>query len=141
MITSLESYPLDHRDKLGNFADYVYFIIKIWKCPLLANEIYIPQTHFGFTNLCSNLPRFWVNSSQKVKNWTRTPCIPKPKLQFVTVIEIWLTEIIFRFPHYVREGTNCQQLMSDKKEFSIYSNCKAVKKLATKSINWWELST
>ena len=74
MITSLVSYPLDHRGKLENFAVYVSFINKIWKYPFLANEIYNPQTHFGFTNLWSNMPRYWVASSQKVKNGTRTPC-------------------------------------------------------------------
>ena len=50
-ITSLVSYPLDHRGKLKNSADYVSFIIKIWKSPLLANEMHKLQTHFGFTNL------------------------------------------------------------------------------------------
>ena len=74
MITSLVSYPLDHRGKLEKFAVYVCFINKIWKYPFLANEIYNPQTHFGFTNLWSNMPRYWVASSQKVKNGTRTPC-------------------------------------------------------------------
>ena len=62
MITSLVLYPLDHRGKLENFADYVCFIIKIWKSLLLANEIYKPQTHFGFTNLWSNMPKFCVIS-------------------------------------------------------------------------------
>ena len=75
MITSLVSYPLDHRGKLEKFAVYVCFINKIWKYPFLANEIYNPQTHFGFTNPWSNMPRYWVASSQKVKNGTRTPCI------------------------------------------------------------------
>ena len=74
MITSLVSYPLDHRGKLEKFAVYVCFINKIWKYPFLANEIYNPQTHFGFTNPWSNMPRYWVASSQKVKNGTRTPC-------------------------------------------------------------------
>ena len=74
MITSLVSYPLDHRGKLEKFAVYVSFIKKIWKYPFLANEIYNPQTHFGFTNLWSNMPRYWVASSRKVKNGTRTPC-------------------------------------------------------------------
>ena len=78
MITSLVSYPLDHRGKLEKFAVYVCFINKIWKYPFLANEIYNPQTHFGFTNLWSNMPRYWVASSQKVKNGTRTPCTVGP---------------------------------------------------------------
>ena len=51
MITSLVSYPVDHRGKLENFADYVSFIIKIRKNQLLANEMHKLQTHFGFTNL------------------------------------------------------------------------------------------
>ena len=75
MITSLVSYPLDHRGKLENLAVYVYFIIKIQKIPLLANEMYKLQTHFGFTNLCSKVASFCPVSSQKVKNWTRTPCM------------------------------------------------------------------
>ena len=74
IIISLVSYPLDHRGKLEKFAVYVCFINKIWKYPFLANEIYNPQTHFGFTNLWSNMPRYWVASSHKVKNGTRTPC-------------------------------------------------------------------
>ena len=73
MITSLVSYPLDHRGKLENLAVYVYFIIKIQKIPLLANEMYKLQTHFGFTNLCSKVASFCPVSSQKVKNGTRTP--------------------------------------------------------------------
>ena len=40
----------------------------------VANEICKPQTHVGFTNIWSNMPSFWVKSSQKVKNGTRTPC-------------------------------------------------------------------
>ena len=75
MITSLVSYPLDHRGKLENLAVYVYFIIKIQKIPLLANEMYKLQTHFGFTNLCSKVASFCPVSSQKVKNGTRTPYI------------------------------------------------------------------
>ena len=74
MITSLVSYPLDHRGKLENLAVYVYFIIKIQKIPLLANEMYKLQTHFGFTNLCSEGASFCIISSQRVKNGTRTPC-------------------------------------------------------------------
>ena len=74
MIISLVSYPLDHRGKLENLAVYVYFIIKIQKIPLLANEMYKLQTHFGFTNLCSKVASFCPVSSQKVKNGTRTPC-------------------------------------------------------------------
>ena len=74
MITSPVSYPLDHRGKIENFADYVYFIIKIWKSLLLANKMYKLQTHFGFTNLWSKVASFWAGSSQKVKNGTRTPC-------------------------------------------------------------------
>ena len=74
MITSLVSYPLDHRGKLENFADYVCFIIKIWKSPLLANKMYKLQTHFGFTNPWSKVLSFWARSSQKVKNASGTPC-------------------------------------------------------------------
>ena len=74
MITSLVSYPLDHRGKLENLAVYVYSIIKIQKFPLLANEMYKLHTHFGFTNLCSKVTSFCPVSSQKVKNGTRTPC-------------------------------------------------------------------
>ena len=80
MITSLVSYPLDHRGKLENLAVYVYFIIKIQKIPLLANEMYKLQTHFGFTNLCSKVASFCPVSSQKVKNGTRTPCIISSKV-------------------------------------------------------------
>ena len=94
MITSLVSYPLDHRGKLENFAVYVCFINKIWKYPFLANEIYNPQTHFGFTNLWSNMPRYWVASSQKVKNGTRTPCISITAfLRFASIFSYFQNEI------------------------------------------------
>ena len=73
MITSLVSYPLDHRGKLQNPADCVSFIIKIWKNQLLANEMQKLQTHFGFTNLYHNMDRFGAMSLQRVKNGTRTP--------------------------------------------------------------------
>ena len=66
--------PLHQRAKLKNPANYAWFKDKIWKNPLLANKMHNLQTHFGFTNLWSKVPSFWVPSSQRVKNGTRTPC-------------------------------------------------------------------
>ena len=60
MITSLVSYPLDHRGKLENFADYVGFIQQTPKYALLAHKMYNVQTHFGFTNLGSKVNTFRV---------------------------------------------------------------------------------
>ena len=102
MITSLVSYPLDHRGKLEKFAVYVCFINKIWKYPFLANEIYNPQTHFGFTNLWSNMPRYWVASSQKVKNGTRTPCNRSS-----TYNKVYAQEIVWPTPHYSKYREFC----------------------------------
>ena len=46
----------------------------IFKNHILPYEMYKIQTHIGFTNLWSNMPRICVISSQRVKNGTRTPC-------------------------------------------------------------------
>ena len=60
MITSLVSYPLDHRGrgKLENSADYVCFIQQTPKYALLAHKMYNVQTHFGFTTLGSKVNTF-----------------------------------------------------------------------------------
>ena len=93
MITSSVSYSLDHRSTLENSADYVCFIIKIWKSPLLANKMYKLQTHIGFTNLWSNMPRICVINSQRVKNGTRTPCITKCS-SICSSTALWLNSAI-----------------------------------------------
>ena len=77
-----------NRGKLKNFADYVSYIIKIWKSPFLANEMYKLQTHFGFTNLWSKVASFWAGSSQKVKNGTRTPCRTTFNIKFIYVVPL-----------------------------------------------------
>ena len=74
MITSLVSYPLDHRGKLENSADYVSFIQQTPKYALLAHKMYNVQTHFGFTTLGSKLNTFWVLGNWKVKKVSGTPC-------------------------------------------------------------------
>ena len=68
-------FPWDHRAKLKNLAENVSFINDICKKSLLANKMYNLQTHFGFTNLWSEVLSFSYMSSQKVKKGTRTPCI------------------------------------------------------------------
>ena len=75
MITSLLSYPLNHRGKLTNSADYVSLIQQTPKYALLAHKMYNVQTHIGFTTLGSKVNTFWVLGNWKVKKVSGTPCI------------------------------------------------------------------
>ena len=81
--------PQDHRAKLENLAEYVCFIDDICKKSLLANKMYNLQTHFGFTNLWSQVHSFSYMCSQKVKKGTRTPCTP-----YSTVVLCYLLLVI-----------------------------------------------
>ena len=138
MITSLVSYPLDHRGKLENLAVYVYFIIKIQKIPLLANEMYKLQTHFGFTNLCSKVASFCPVSSQKVKNWTRTPCKQancqehdeRHLIVDVSTQSHERNQQMVMLMHYHREGpklsqciASCADTLESFKRVGWHSNC------------------
>ena len=49
------------------------------------------QTHIGFTNLWSNMPRICVISSQRVKKGTRTPCMSGEKCIVEKLVALYVS--------------------------------------------------
>ena len=115
--------PQRHDWKVCSFFIFLYLLhtngSRSWE------KMYISQTHFGFTNLGSQVHSFWVIAVSIRKFWSWTPCILEPfvgKVPHVFAVMVypgiddplWIITVIcsllvasFELSKYLKDGP-CQ---------------------------------